>query len=629
MIRSHARRGSSSLRTLAILIAVIAALYLARDVLIPLAFAVTLTLILSPAVNRLAKLRVRRAIAALIMVAISIGAAGGIGFVIFNELIQVLNELPGYQENIHNKIQAMRAPTKGALLRATENVRELGNELSSTQPPVVAPPQNTRGVRRNAAPEPGRPLPVQIVAEPANELQYLHDLSRPFLAPLGLLGIVLVFTLFLLVEEGDLRDRLFRLAGLGRMNLMTQALDDATRRVSRYLMLQLLVNACFGILCGLGMFFIGVPYAALWGAVAAILRIVPYIGSMIAGLLPLLLSLAVFDKWIPPLLVFLMFAILELVTGNLIEPWLYGTHTGISSLALLLTTVFWTILWGPAGLILSTPLTVCLVVLGRHVPQFSFLHILLGDEPVLAAEAQVYQRLLAADDHGARAVLDHHLVENSVLQLYDSVLVPTLTMAEVDRHKGALDADREEFIFMSVREILGEFAERMRKPNNSDNSRSALIHNGRILCVPANDEADEITAAMLAQLLDAADRIAVRFFSDARLQHSVRMSAPTESDVFCISALPPFAFAHARTLSIQLHRRFPKTKIIVGVWGFNGDANRAIQRFDPARPEKLFTSLATAVEWIVASGPAESMPNSQALAEQEHRIPNGLAPLRD
>src|SRR4029077_20973782 len=182
-------------------------------------------------------------------------------------------------------------------------------------------------------------------------------------------------TLFLLVEEADLRNRLFRLAGLDRLNLMTQALEDATRRVSRYLMLQFLVNAGFGILCGLGLYLIGVPYAALWGTVAALLRIVHYVGSVTAGFFALLLSLAVFDRWLPPLLVFLLFTILELVIANLIEPLLYGAHTGISSLALLLTTVFWATLWGPAGLILSTPLTVCVVVLGRHLPHLSFLHI--------------------------------------------------------------------------------------------------------------------------------------------------------------------------------------------------------------------------------------------------------------
>ena len=226
---------------------------------------------------------------------------------------------------------------------------------------------------------------------------------------------------------------------------MTQALNDAAQRVSRYLMLQLLVNFCFGAVCGTGLYLIGVPYAALWGAVAAILRIVPYVGSLVAAGLPLLLSLAVFDGWAPPLMVFLLFAIVELVTGNFVEPWLYGVHTGVSSLALLLSTVFWAVLWGPPGLILSTPLTVCVLVLGRYVPQFSFLHILLGDEAPLVAEALIYQRLLAMDETEAKAVAESYLKEHSLEELYDLVLIPTLTMAEQDRHKGALKRPTKSF----------------------------------------------------------------------------------------------------------------------------------------------------------------------------------------
>ena len=234
-----------------------------------------------------------------------------------------------------------------------------------------------------AANTPARPLPVRAIESPPSPLASLRDLVQPFLSPLATLGIVLVFTVFLLVEESDLRNRVFRLAGLHRLNLTTKALEDATRRVSRYLMLQFLVNAGFGILFGIGLYLLEIPYAALWGTVAALLRIIPYVGSAAAGLLPLLLSLAVFDGWIKPALVFALFAGLEMVIANFLEPWLYGSHLGISSLALLLTTVFWATLWGPAGLILSTPLTVCLVVLGRHVPHLSFLHILLGDEPAL------------------------------------------------------------------------------------------------------------------------------------------------------------------------------------------------------------------------------------------------------
>jgi predicted PurR-regulated permease PerM len=544
---------------------------------------------------------------------ISLVAAGGISWVIFNQLVGVANELPSYQQNIHNKIQSMRVPAKGPLGRAAESVKKLGKEFSSTQTQPAPVTSNTRTGKRGTQDQPGRPLPVQVVEEPANEFQYLRNLTQPFLAPLAVLGIVLIFTVFLLVEQNDLRNRLLRLAGLDQLNVMTQALDDATRRVSRYLLMQLLVNAGFGALCGIGLYFIGVPYAALWGTVAGFLRIVPYAGSLVAALLPLLLSLAVFDSWLPPLLIFLLFAILEVVTGNLVEPWLYGIHTGISSLALLLTTVFWAALWGPAGLILATPLTVCVVVLGRYVPQLSFLHILLGDEPVLVAEAQVYQRLLAMDDQEARAVADLYLTQNSLVELYDLVMIPALTMAEQDRHKGALDKTREDFLFLSIKEMLAELSEEALKAEPASGEdpidelaleRQPAAFIGRVFCIPANDEADEITGAMLAQLLEHSIPLypVLSFPLDPSLQY-VGVAEPTEHDLFCISALPPFAFAHARILSRQLQARFPRTKIIIGIWGFTGDSERALQRFQPVGSVKLVTSLADAVAFIVAPAP--------------------------
>ena len=599
-------RRSSGVRTAAILIGVIAVLYLARDILIPLAFAITLTLVLTPGVGWLQKLHIRRFPAALLVMMVSITIAGGVGYVIFNQLVQVVNDLPSYRENIDNKIKALRAPNKGALGRAAQSVKELGKELATAQDlPAPPPPQGRAG--RVSAPvnTPANPLPVQVIEQPANGLIYVRDLTQPFLAPLAILGIVLVFTVFLLVEEADLRNRLFRLAGLDRLNVVTQALDDATHRVSRYLMLQFMVNAGFGILCGLGLYLIGVPYAALWGTVAALLRIVPYVGSVTAGLLPLLLSLAVFDRWMPPLLVFLLFTTLELVIANLFEPWLYGAHTGISSLALLLTTVFWATLWGPAGLILSTPLTVCVVVLGRHIPHLSFLHILLGDQPALVAEAHLYQRLLAMDDQEARAVAEEYLSENSLLQLYDAVILPALTLAEQDRHKGSLDPEREEFLFLSVREMLAEFSEKAQNSSPEDSGeRQAPALSGRVLCFPAHDEADEIAAAMLSQLLEQAGRATVSFPLGSSSDSMLSLVEPTGNDVFCISAIPPFAFSHARTLNRQLRTKFPKTKILIGVWGFKGEMERALQRFQPARPDKLATSLGEALEYLGVLAPA-------------------------
>jgi predicted PurR-regulated permease PerM len=608
IIKPHPPSGSSGLRTGAIVIAVISVLYLAREILIPFAFAITLSLILAPAVVLLQKIRLGRVPATALVMLVTVASAGGIGWVIFNQLVGVANELPRYQKNIHNKLQAMRTPGKGALGQATASVKELGKELANAQAAVAGPVPGDSN---------SRPFPVQIVETPANEFEYVRDLARPFLAPLGVVGIVLIFTVFLLIKHKDWRNRLLRLAGLGRLNVMTQALDDATRRVSRFLLMQFLVNTCFGVLIGIGLYLIGVPYAALWGTVAAILRIVPYVGGAVSALLPFTLSLAVFDNWVPPLLVFLLFATLELVLPNFVEPWLYGIQTGISALALLLSAVFWTTLWGPAGLILSTPLTVCLVVMGRHVPQFSFLHVLLGDEVVLTPEARFYQRLLAMDDQEARAVADLYLRETSLPQMYDSVIIPALTMAEQDRHMGALHPSREEFLFLSVKEMLVEFSGAAGAAVSTvglpveGSPREALP--GRILCLPANDEADEIAAAMLAQLLEQAGYAAVSFPLDSFLQQTLALMNPAGNDIFCISALPPFAFTRAITLNGQLQLRFPRTKRVIGVWGFAGDAVTALQRFQPSNPDKLVTSLADAVQFIAGVSPLR-MKNSPAFA---------------
>jgi predicted PurR-regulated permease PerM len=589
----------------AILSGVVVVLYLARDILIPLAFAIILALVLSPAVGWLQKLHFRRFPAVLLVMLVSIAVAGGISYVIFNQLLEVVNELPSYRENIDNKIRALRTPNKGALGRAAQSVEDLGKELATAQEAPPQPPLSGRTAGMNTR---ENPLPVQVIEGPANSLIYIRDLTRPVLVPLAILTIVLVFTVFLLVEEADLRNRLFRLAGLNRVNLMTQALDDATQRVSRYLMLQFLVNAGFGLLCGVGLHMIGVPYAALWGSVAALFRIVPYIGAVVAGLFPLLLSLAVFDGWRLPLLVFLLFSTLELITGNLLEPRLYGSHTGISSLALLLTTVFWATLWGPAGLILSTPLTVCVVVLGRHIPHLSFLHILLGDEPVLAAEAHLYQRLLAMDEQEARTVVEEYLGKNSLLELYDNVILPALTMAELDRHKGALDPEREEFLFLSLREMLAEFSERAQNAApEQDGGRLDAPVPGRVLCFPAHDEADEIAAAMLSQLLEQAGCPAISFPLGASPQTMLGLVEPVPNDVLCISAVPPFAFSHARTVNRLLRAKFPQARILIGVWGFNGEREGAVKRFQPLPPDKLVTSLADALEYVGVPAPEENL----------------------
>jgi predicted PurR-regulated permease PerM len=523
-----------------------------------------------------------------------------------SQLIDVANELPNYRNNINSKIAAMRAPTKGALGRAAESVQEIGKELATAGAAPGSSNPVGRSVRRGSPVQPNSPLAVEVVEPPRNGIQNVRDLTKAFVAPAGLTGIVLIFTVFMLLKKEDLRNRLLRLVGLGQLNVVTQALDDATQRVSRYLLMQFLVNAAFGLLVGLGLYLIGVPYAVLWGAVGGLLRLVPYVGTLVAGALPLALSMVVFNTWAPPLMVVGLYIGLELITGNVVEPWLYGAHTGISSLAILVSAVFWTVLWGPAGLILSTPLTVCLLVLGRYVPQMSFLHILLGDEPVLEPQAHLYQRLLAMDQAEAQSVIDLFLKEHPLIELYDSVLIPALTLAEQDRHRGSIDAAREEFLFLSINEMVAELSSyQPATAPASDNGMGqhdptdvpSLI-TGRILCVPAYDQADEITAGMLAQFLEREGSLTVSFPLSPNVLDVLNTMRPVAGDLICISALPPYAFTPVRKMCKQIRTRFPKVAVVVGVWGFSGDQDKARASFERTPPDQIFTSFLQVVEYL-------------------------------
>jgi predicted PurR-regulated permease PerM len=583
----------------------IAALYLAREILVPLAFALILTFVLTPVVALLQRLRIGRVASVALTVLVTMAAAGGVAWIIAVQLVDVAQELPRYRQNIYAKVEALRIPTKGPLGLAATSLREIASELSSPwAPPPASEAAAQARKQRTARSTPALPLPVRVVQQPAGGLDYLLDLIQPVLRPVAVTGLVLVFAVFMLIKRFDLRNRLFRLVGLGQISIMTQVLDDAAQRVSRYLLMQLLVNAGFGTLFGLGLYCIGVPNAALWGVVAGLLRIVPYVGTMVAATLPIALSLAAFNSWLPPLLVFVLFASLELIISNFVEPWLYGANTGISSLALLVAAVFWTVLWGPAGLILSTPLTVCVVVLGRYVPQFSFLHILLGDEVVLGDEARVYQRLLAMDQPEAHAIVDRFLKEKTLAELYDSVFIPALSLAEEDRHKGTIDATREEFLYLSINEMITELSE-YQLVQASSQGEAAAAESGpaerlraRILCLPANDRADEVTAAMLAQLLEHAGHTALVLPIAHASPVDMLALIERQDDVVCICALPPYAFPPARTMCKLIRERFPKLKLVVGVWGFSGDTEKAKARFERTQPDRLFTSLGQAVEQI-------------------------------
>jgi predicted PurR-regulated permease PerM len=578
----------------------LATLYFARDILVPLAFALILAFLLTPIVTLLSRIGISRVPAVIVTVLIATTTVGCAGWIIANQLADVANQLPHYRDNIRRKIDALQMPQTGPFGQAAKSLKDIGEDLARA--PAAA----------NNGKTPTRPVDVHIVGAESNPITTIWTLAKPSLVPLASTTIVLIFTIFILIEKEDLRNRLLRLAGTGQLNMMTEALDDAATRVSRYLSLQILVNACFGLILGVALYFIGVPNPGLWGVVAGILRLVPYVGTITAGLLPIGLSLAVFDSWGPPLMVFGVFAVVELTTANLVEPLLYGAHTGISSLAILVAAVFWTALWGPAGLILSTPLTVCLVVLGRNIPQLAFLHVLLGDEEPLPPAAQIYQRLLAMDQQDARIVADNFLKEGTLVELYDAVLVPALTMAEQDRHRASIDSTREEFLFLNFNEMVAEFSDFAASPDEQ------LQLQGRVLCIPAHDQADEIAAAMLAQLLEQRGCIALSFPAGAELEEMLQIVEPGGNDLICISGVQPYAFAPTRSTCRRLRSRFPKIRILVGVWGFAGDTKKALARFERSSPHRLFVSFAQVIDYI------RTPENEEALEQAKQLEPSAL-----
>ena len=422
------------------------------------------------------------------------------------------SQLPSYTANIKNKIESLRNPTGQILSKATDAVVELSKELAAT--PTSDPTAGKHGAPK--PPSAASPLSVQVVSPPTNWLDY----AGRVLGPLGTAEIAIVFTIFMLMRREDLRNRFIRLAGRGHLGLMTQALDEAAHRVSRYLFLEFVVNSCYGLVVGVALHFIGIPNALLWGVGVGVLRFLPYIGPPIGAILPILLSLAVFDGWTKALITIGLFVVIELAVSNFVEPSLYGAQTGFSALAVLLAAFFWTLLWGPISLVLSTPLTVCLVVMARHVPRLGFLHVILGDEPVLSPEAQFYQRLLATDQNEAKQVLDRYRKDKPSEDLYDSVLIPALSLAQRDRHRNEIDEATETFICRSIKELVEAINDRSHEqrelnemdadetaPSDASPSPSqerAANRADYVMCMPVRDEADEIIGTMLAYLLERA-----------------------------------------------------------------------------------------------------------------------------
>jgi predicted PurR-regulated permease PerM len=545
---------TSKTSSLAGLLVAAAILYLARDVLIPLALAILAAFLLAPVVRLLESWRLGRIASTFIAVAIGFSLIGAIGWIAGRQAISLAAKLPEYRENIRQKIRAVKAPPEGEIGRAAEAIQEL---------------------EREAGPQ-AAPLPV--TETPPTAYAALAELVGPFVRPIGTALAVIVFSILMLLNRENMRERLIGLIGPRRINLTTQALGEASYRVSRYLYMQLVVNACFGVPFAIALYFIGVPNALLWGLLGTVLRFIPYAGVWIAVALPATLAFAIFDGWSQVAWTLGVFLVLELILVNLVEPWLYGRSAGLSAIAIITAAIFWTWLWGPVGLLLAVPLTVCVAVIGRYIPELGYLNVLLGVEPVLSPEARFYQRLIARDQDEAVALAEEYADEHGAAALFDALLIPALALVETDRHKGALAPEAERFAFDTTRQILEEL-QTQEAPGEQPSCAAVCI-------VPARDEADEVAGALLARLLPGA-RLSS---SESLAAETLEQIGETGCRVVCISAVPPHAASHAAYLARRLKKHSPELKVVVALWTSEG-----IERIKPrllgAGVDEVFTRL--------------------------------------
>jgi len=436
---------------------IVATLYLGREVFVPIALAILLSFVLAPLVRVLQDWRVPRALSVIGVVLLAFLVIFALGGIIATQVTQLAADLPRYESNMRDKIRSLRgsATTNNTLERAADVLQDLGKELNK---PRDAPPAAAPARPPNALPAPeARPIPVEVRQPPPTALESISSLISPLLQPLMTTGVVIIFVIFTLLQREDLRNRLIKLAGSHDLQKTTAALDDAARRLSRLFLSQLALNTGLGIVIGTGLWIIGIPSAALWGILAAILRFVPYIGTFVSAVFPLALAVAVDPGWTLLLWTAAMFFVLEPVAAHMIEPHLYGRSTGLSPLAVVVSATFWTALWGPIGLILATPLTICLVVMGRHVESLRFLDVMFGNRPALSPPEIFYQRMLAGDPAEALDKAEEFLKERPLSAYYDEVALEGLKLAQNDINRNALESTHIEKINLALTELLEEF----------------------------------------------------------------------------------------------------------------------------------------------------------------------------
>ena len=622
-------------------VGIVAVLYFAREVLIPLALATLFSFLLGPVVRRLERCGLWRVPAVLLVAALFFSVFGLVGWLAGTQIVDLAGKLPGYQGNIQAKVTALsgHGGSFNAAAKVIESIEKKAADASSEatvqakNPAASAPIQQAHAKLRPDGTETS-PMSVRVIDPPVSVPQWLRNMFGPLLGPLATAFIVVVFTVFILIEREDLRDRILHLAGPSNLPVTTQAVDEAGQRVSRYLLMQVAVNLSFGAAIAGGLLLIQVPNAALWGLLATAFRFIPYIGVWMSAAAPVAISMAAFRSWWPVAETAGLFFVLELLTGNAVEPWLYGASTGLSPVAVIVAATFWTWLWGGVGLLLSTPLTVCIVVLGRYVPQLEFLHRLLGDEAVVPVEARLYQRLLALDEEESSQLVDDYLTQHSVGEFYDDVLIPTLNQAQLDARQGNVSEDRRQFIRQTVRTLLDDLRDRPAEalapvPPGKDGEKTVRAISApepkipradlpvKVLIVPVKTEEDELAGIMLAHLFTLAAVGSETLSAKTLANEALETVAAKGVSLVCLSAVRPFAVMQARYLVKRLRTRFPDLKILVGLWDSRRPAIGSRRNLDSAPADWVTETLAGAIS---ESCPVIHCHDSPALATGDEAV---------
>lgn len=612
---------------------VVAGIYFGRPILVPLALAILFAFALAPVVTWLRRLHVGRVTSVALTTLFAIAVIGVVVLFIGTQLARLAADLPQYQHNLADKIHSLQisASRNSIIGRTTSLFENLGNQISAP------PPASLTGTARNPA---GHevPVPVEIRRPAATPFEIIGNIFRPLLGPLATAGIAIIFVVFILLQKEDLRDRFIWLAGSGDLQRAKFALDEGAHRVSRYLLIQSAINSAFGLLVGTGLWFIGVPHPWLWGFAATLLRFVPYVGVPLAASAPVILSLAVDPGWTKLFWTLGLYLALEPITGQIIEPLLYGRTAGLSPAAVVVAATFWTWVWGPVGLLLSTPLTLCLAVLGRHVERLRFLDVLLGNRPPLAHEESFYLRVLAGDPDDAARLAEIFLKNHSLCEYYD-IALKALVLAQADVDRGALEAawgagakNMIEGLIQNLSEHDGPVVPTAAGAERASSTLSpeSLPRDWReqpVLCVAGRGDLDEAAALLLVHLLEKHGIGARVILANEASPTNIQLLDPDGIRFVCVSYLQAGSGTNAHYLIRRLRRRIPDAHVIAGFWGLSEDNSRVLDTIGVTKSDVVttFTEALERILAVLAEFSAQATHSARSADEKQPNVPEATA----